>query len=856
MEPTATPLVSVIVRSMDRPELSDAIASLAGQTCPRLEILVVDATGGRHRPLPNVALHSGHSIRLVSAGRALNRPQAANVGIDAVAGEFFSFLDDDDRCDPDHIALLLAAADAHRDKLVVYGRANLVTPDGVVQRRLGARFNRALMHFGPLFYWQAALFRTRVRDLGCRVDETLEICEDRDFLAQIAEHSDFAFVEAATLRYRADLGTSGTGSGANQDDGRRLQFDSLLRARWAGPRAYHGERVTRWCRRAVDAYKRGDLDEARRWFEHTLAQYPDDPNALHGLGRVLFDFGDLKEAAANVRRATEITETVPEYRWTMALILEAQGDFEGAAAAAIVAMTDPRFAREAEALHVRLQRPFEPSAAAPANRSGRLVSCACGSGLKFKQCCGRLETWTAPPIADPRIVSALGDYARGQAGTALQSLQSLNADEVCDAASGARIAAMYARLDMGERAVAFARRAVALTDDVESRRLLTRYCDSLYRSTTADSARKTALALLAQSAFRKAPRPTRRIHIVSTMATVGGTENRALELYALLAPHADVTLWSVTPPHAAHAACATIREIGTHPDDTPTGGMAIFVGCYFDYGDWLHRATFDRIVIAHNIDLPVELVQRLTQIREGAPSVPIDLTFPSARFARHAGLPGAVEVPFIDLQRFVPHARMSSGSTLVIGRHSRDDPSKHHPNDPSLYRRLVGLGHRVRLLGGTFLGRALEGDAARPAIELLPAGAEPAPAFLASLDCFLYRKSPDWYETGGTAILEAMGTGLPVVVFDDCGAADWIDSDRTGFVVNSEDEALAAIARLANEPALRERIGVAARAQAIELVDRQRQLARAFYLGDDAVGGAPRPMDGSRSEGIAPLRIG
>src|SRR5436190_12497492 len=82
--------------------------------------------------------------------------------------------------------------------------------------------------------------------------------------------------------------------------------------------------------------------------------------------------------------------------------------------------------------------------------------------------------------------------------------------------------------------------------------------------------------------------------------------------------------------------------------------------------DRLDRARFDRIVIPHNIDLPVTLVQRLTQIRENAPGVPIELTFPPNRFARR-----------------------------------------------------VGLGHRLRILGGTYLGRAFAADAARSAIELV-----------------------------------------------------------------------------------------------------------------------------------------
>ncbi len=74
----------------------------------------------------------------------------------------------------------------------------------------GRPFNRALIHYGSLFCWQAALIRRKVVDLGCRFDEALEVCEDRDFLVQIAEHSDFAFVPVVGFNYRPDLGTSGT----------------------------------------------------------------------------------------------------------------------------------------------------------------------------------------------------------------------------------------------------------------------------------------------------------------------------------------------------------------------------------------------------------------------------------------------------------------------------------------------------------------------------------------------------------------------------------------------------------------------------------------------------------------------
>ncbi len=102
---------------------------------------------------------------------------------------------------------------------------------------------------------------------------------------------------------------------------------------------------------------------------------------------------------------------------------------------------------------------------------------------------------------------------------------------------------------------------------------------------------------------------------------------------------------------------------------------------------------------------------------------------------------------------------------MVIGRHSRDDKLKHHPNDPALYRQLVARGHRLRLLGGTLLQAAFSGDPAASAVELLPAGSEDARDFLSGLDCFVYRKHPQFFETCGACILEAMSMAVPVILF-------------------------------------------------------------------------------------------
>jgi hypothetical protein len=48
----AAPLVSIIVRSMDRRTLPETLDSIAAQTYANLEVVVVLALGSRHHPLP------------------------------------------------------------------------------------------------------------------------------------------------------------------------------------------------------------------------------------------------------------------------------------------------------------------------------------------------------------------------------------------------------------------------------------------------------------------------------------------------------------------------------------------------------------------------------------------------------------------------------------------------------------------------------------------------------------------------------------------------------------------------------------------------------------------------------------
>jgi UDP-glucose:(heptosyl)LPS alpha-1,3-glucosyltransferase len=75
---------------------------------------------------------------------------------------------------------------------------------------------------------------------------------------------------------------------------------------------------------------------------------------------------------------------------------------------------------------------------------------------------------------------------------------------------------------------------------------------------------------------------------------------------------------------------------------------------------------------------------------------------------------------------------------------------------------------------------------------------------------------PSYYETFGIVPLEAMASGLPVIVTAQCGVSELITDGRDGWVLkHSEDiEGIASALAALDDPALRERMGRAARVTA------------------------------------------
>lgn len=197
------PLVSVIIRSMDRQALREALAAVARQTCDNVEVVLVNAKGGLHA---EVGDHCGRfPLRLVNQGGApLSRPQAANAGLDAAVGRYLAFLDDDDTLDPDHLRALVAVLQAQADVTVAYAGVRCMDRgDGEqrISRIFGAPLeSTAQLLAGNFIPIHAPLFPRGLLQYA-RYDETLETYEDWDFWLQLAQHAKFVYSNQVSATY-------------------------------------------------------------------------------------------------------------------------------------------------------------------------------------------------------------------------------------------------------------------------------------------------------------------------------------------------------------------------------------------------------------------------------------------------------------------------------------------------------------------------------------------------------------------------------------------------------------------------------------------------------------------------------
>jgi len=214
--------VSIICRTLGRPELQQALRSIASQDYPNIEIVLVDAAGDDS--LDSTAA-GDRPLKLVTTGAALSRAQAANAGLKAAQGKYIQFLDDDDWIDPNHVSQLVSVLERSDETAAAYSSTQKTNAAGdSLDYVFREDFDPTLLMRDNYIPIHAILFDSSLLENDCSFDETFDIYEDWDFWLQLSQHTNFQHIDSITAYYR-EGGDSDT---AVEDVRLRYQSDNIL----------------------------------------------------------------------------------------------------------------------------------------------------------------------------------------------------------------------------------------------------------------------------------------------------------------------------------------------------------------------------------------------------------------------------------------------------------------------------------------------------------------------------------------------------------------------------------------------------------------------------------------------------
>jgi glycosyltransferase involved in cell wall biosynthesis len=294
-----------------------------------------------------------------------------------------------------------------------------------------------------------------------------------------------------------------------------------------------------------------------------------------------------------------------------------------------------------------------------------------------------------------------------------------------------------------------------------------------------------------------------------------GSSWEAVSIYdGVVASGRECRLWATKTPGDDWLETYSITKISLPLMRFPKDGTFLFVGPPPNL-TWYRLAKPRRVIMICNYFSKKRFSKRYEQLSRGGRQ-DVELVYCSQLVRDYIGKEGRVHWSPIDIGRFAPGERKpgSTADRFVVGRLSRDGKSKFGSQNAALYKALADQGCSVRLMGATCMRPQLEGAAG---IEILAARTEDATEFLRGLDCFVYRTSETWTEPWGRVVTEAMACGIPCVVENRGGYAAILEHGRTGFLFETNEEALEHILALKADRELCARVGAAGRARCGEV---------------------------------------
>ena len=204
------PLVSIITRTKDRPELlKRALQSIAVQTYRPIEVILVN-DGGCDLEVEDIKGILGDIfLNYIRLEENRGRAHAGNVGIENTQGKYVGFLDDDDEFYSDHIETLVTFLEQSGYK-VVYSDTEMVTKDfgpeeGDVINVTKTIFSKDFSYEDLLIVnyipFNSICFSKEILNSVGKLDESFNLYEDWDLLIRVGEKCPFYHIKKVTVIY-------------------------------------------------------------------------------------------------------------------------------------------------------------------------------------------------------------------------------------------------------------------------------------------------------------------------------------------------------------------------------------------------------------------------------------------------------------------------------------------------------------------------------------------------------------------------------------------------------------------------------------------------------------------------------